>query len=275
MTSKTSKAVNNLHHVENQWGGSSAPWNEGGMWVIGCRPGQNVVALEITSNDNGKILTGTMTYAGEGPIGFKATMVQSNTYTVENQWGGSSAPWHPGGTWLIGCRGKQGVVAVNVKSDDNGNTLTGTMTYAGEGPIGFKSALVDGGVYTVENQWGGSSAPWHPGGIWVIGCRGEQGVVEVKIKGDGQMLNGDMTYTGEGPIGFKSTVFGSNNYTAENQWGGSSAPWHPGGIWVMGCREDQNVVALNVNSNDDGNTLNGDMTYIGEGPIGFRATLLG
>jgi len=268
-------STNNLHHVQNQWGGSSAPWNEGGMWVIGGRQGQNVVALDVTSGDGGQTLTGTMTYAGEGPIGFKGTLTQSNTYTVENQWGGSSAPWHAGGTWVIGCRAGQNVVAVDVTSSDGGNTLNGTMTYAGEGPIGFKSALADGGIYTVENQWGGSSAPWHPGGVWVIGCRAGQNVVAINVtsRDNGNTLTGTMTYAGEGPIGFKGTLFGSNNYTVGNQWGGSSAPWHDGGIWLIGCRAGQNVVAVDVTSGDGGNTLNGTMTYAGEGPIGFRGTL--
>lgn len=45
---KTSKGFNNLQHVQNQWGGSSAQWHEGGMWVLGCRSGQNVV--RSTSN---------------------------------------------------------------------------------------------------------------------------------------------------------------------------------------------------------------------------------
>jgi hypothetical protein len=270
----SSKTQNNLYNVQNQWGGSSAPWHEGGMWVIGGRTDQNVVALNVTSSDGGNTLTGTMTYVGEGPIGFRATLTQSNTYAVENQWGGSSAPWHPGGTWVIGCRANQNVIAVDITSNDGGNTLTGTMTYVGEGPIGFKSASADGGVYTVENQWGGSSAPWHPGGIWVMGCRANQNVIAVNITSSdgGNTLAGTMTYAGEGPIGFKGTLFGSNNYTVENQWGGSSAPWHPGGIWLIGCRAGQKVVALNIESSN-GSTLTGTMTYVGEGPIGFRGTL--
>ena len=100
-----------------------------------------MVAIESQSNDGGKTLNGTMTYNGEGPIGFKATLLGSNNYKVENQWGGSSAPWHPGGLWLIGDRENQNVVALSVKSDDGGKTLHGTMTYAGEGPIGFKGVL--------------------------------------------------------------------------------------------------------------------------------------
>ena len=88
-----------IFQVQNQWGGNTAPWHPGGTFVLGCRDNQNVVAIDIKSSDDGKSFTGTMTYAGEGPIGVKATQVMGNNYTVENQWGGDSAPWHPGGSW--------------------------------------------------------------------------------------------------------------------------------------------------------------------------------
>jgi len=269
----TSKTSNNLHHVKNQWGGSSASWNEGGVWIIGCRNEQNVIALNITSKDSGKTLTGTMTYSGEGPIGFKAVLTQANTYAVQNQWGGDSAPWHDGGNWVIGCRENQNVVAINVTSNDNGQTLTGTMTYANEGPIGFQSANVDGGVYNTQNQWGGNTAPWHDGGVWVIGCR-DQAVVSVNISSNdaGKTLTGTMTYAGEGAIGFKAKQLSANNYQVQNQWGGDAAPWHDGGIWLIGCRTNQQVVALQIKSNDNGNTFTGSTTYNTEGPIGFTAT---
>ncbi|EAW35857.1 hypothetical protein [Lyngbya sp. PCC 8106] len=255
---------------------STAPWHEGGKWVIGGRSNQNVVAINVKSGDNGKTLNGTMTYAGEGPIGFRATLSGSNNYMVENQWGGSSAPWHPGGQWVLGYRTDQNVVELDLKSEDGGQTLNGTMTYQGEGPIGFKAAMAEGYAYTVENQWGGSSAPWNEGGTLVLGSRNNQKVVAIDIQsGDnGKTLNGTMTYHGEGPIGFRATLSGSNNYMVENQWGGSSAPWHPGGQWIIGYRENQNVVALNINSNDEGTTLNGTMTYQGEGPIGFKGSLM-
>lgn len=272
----TAKLKNNLYHVQNQWGGNSAPWHEGGLWVIGGRSGQPVIQLNVTSSDGGRTLVGTMTYQGEGPIGFKAALTNTNnTYVVENQWGGDDAPWHPGGMWLIGCRNNQNVVAIDISSDDNGRTLNGTMTYANEGPIGFKSEAVDGGVYDVENQWGGDSAPWHPGGIWVMGCRGNQTIVALQVSSDdgGQNLQGTNTYNNEGPIGFKGPIVVSNTYNIENQWGGDSAPWHPGGLWVMGCRSGQNVVAVDISSSNGGNNLNGTMTYVGEGPIGFRAKL--
>jgi lectin domain-containing protein len=41
---------------------------------MGTRSGQNPVALNVTSSDDGKTLTGAMTYAGEGPIGFNGTL---------------------------------------------------------------------------------------------------------------------------------------------------------------------------------------------------------
>ncbi|MEG5017749.1 MULTISPECIES: lectin OAA family protein [unclassified Microcoleus] len=260
-----------LYQVQNQWGGSSAPWNEGGTWVIGSRPNQNVVAINVKSVDGGQTLNGTMTYAGEGPIGFRATRSGSNTYTVENQWGGAAAPWNPGGDWVIGSRTNQNVVELNLKSDDGGKTLTGSMTYAGEGPIGFRATFFSN-IYTVENQWGGTTAPWNPGGEWAIGGRTNQNVVAINVKSfdGGQTLNGTMTYAGEGPIGFRATRSDSNTYTVENQWGGATAPWNPGGKWVIGSRANQNVVELNLKSDDGGKTLTGSMTYAGEGPIGFK-----
>lgn len=128
--------------VKNQWGGSAAPWHEGGLYVIGTRGAkQRVIAMNLSSMDNGRTLTGTMTYQDEGPIGFRANKIMENTYFVENQWGGSSAPWHPGGPMILGARANQPIVALNITSADNGVTLTGTMTYAGEGPIGFVGQL--------------------------------------------------------------------------------------------------------------------------------------
>lgn len=273
--SKTSKTENSLYHTQNQWGGSSAPWHEGGVWRIGYRGAQRVVAVHANSSDNGKTFHGTMTYAGEGPIGFKATATMNNTYAVENQWGGDSAPWHEGGSWILGARDGQALVAIDIASHDGGATLQGTITYAGEGPIGFTSQGIDGGVYLTENQWGGSSAPWHQGGLFVIGCRGNQAIVALHAtSGDGgRTFSGTTTYVGEGPIGFKAVKTMSNTYDTQNQWGGDSAPWHPGGSWILGARAGQALVAVDISSSDGGNTLNGTITYAGEGPIGFKSHL--
>ena len=121
--------------VENSWGSSSG--NFGGLWVLGTRSDQLPVKFDITSNDGGQTFTGTMTYKGEGPIGFRAELIGNNVYFVENRWGGNSAPWHDAGYMLIGYRGNQAVVDLDIVSSDDGETFSGTMTYEGEGPIGF------------------------------------------------------------------------------------------------------------------------------------------
>ncbi|MCB0146804.1 MAG: hypothetical protein KDE01_04055, partial [Caldilineaceae bacterium] len=88
-------------------------------------------------------LVGTMTYAGEGPIGLRAFRTAQNTYEVDSQWGGADAPWNPGGTWVLGGRDEQSVVDIAIASEDDGSTLAGVMTYDGEGPIGFRAFLGD------------------------------------------------------------------------------------------------------------------------------------
>ncbi|WP_256579508.1 hypothetical protein [Pseudomonas sp. B26(2017)] len=45
------------------------------------------------------------------------------------------------------------------------------------------------------------------------------------------------------------------------------------GKWVIGGRDNQNVIALNVTSSDGGNNLGGSHTCANEGPIGFRGQM--
>lgn len=260
-----------VYQVENQWGGSSAPWHQGNTWILGGRPEQPVVAVNFKSDDHGETLQGTINYKGEGPIGFKAAHLYANVYNVEVQWGGDNQPWHEDGQWVIGGRDTQRCVQLNIEADAN-NLLVGEMIYSGEGPIGFKGTPAP--TYVVENQWGGNSEPWHPGGIWALSGRSNQDVVAMDIKSNdnGKTFEGSMTYKGEGPIGFKGVLAEGNNYEVSNQWGGSSAPWHRGGNLIIGARKNQKVVALKFDSSD-GKELKGDMTYSGEGPIGFKAKL--
>ncbi len=196
-------------------------------------------------------------------------------FQVQNQWGGSTAPWHPGGNWIIGGRDGQNVVQLKVESVSGSADLEGTMTYAGEGPIGFKGKETPGSSYSVENQWGGSTAPWHQGGTFVLGARENQNPIayDIESKDGGKTFTGTMTYAGEGPIGFRAVQTSGNNYAAENQWGGSTAPWHPGGHLVIGGRVNQNAIQLKISSKDEGKNFTGEMTYIGEGPIGVKATI--
>ena len=201
---KASHAFANVYDVEVQWGGSTAPWHNDGQWIIGGRDSQRAVNVNVKA-DGDNNLSGEMTYLGEGPIGFKGAITPG--YTVENQWGGTSAPWHPGGTWALSGRSNQDVIAMDINSSDNGKSFTGTMQYKGEGPIGFRGILAEGNNYEVSNQWGGSTAPWHRGGNMIIGCRNNQNVIKLSFTSkSGEMLSGEMTYSGEGPIGFKAQL---------------------------------------------------------------------
>ena len=129
------------YSVENQWGGDDAPWHLGGTWFLGSVGAQEVIDIQIFSEDAGNSFSGTITYAGEAPIGFKAYKNEGNNYETYVQWLGEEEPWSEGGTWVIGGRDNQSVVALQVSSSDGGFTLEGTTTYEGEGPIGFRGTI--------------------------------------------------------------------------------------------------------------------------------------
>ncbi|MFN0203711.1 MAG: lectin OAA [Bacteroidia bacterium] len=61
-----------LYDIQTQT--ENEDWQQAGSWTIGARPGQSVMHLDISSDDDGKSLGGTMTYMNEGPIGFYAEM---------------------------------------------------------------------------------------------------------------------------------------------------------------------------------------------------------
>jgi hypothetical protein len=132
----------NKYNIKVQWGGSTAPWHQDGVWVIGGRDNQRVVKVNIESKDGDQTFSGEITYKGEGPIGFKAAHTQGNNYTTQVQWGGSTAPWNQDGVWIIGGRDNQRVVKANIESKDGGKTFSGEITYKGEGLIGFKGELL-------------------------------------------------------------------------------------------------------------------------------------
>lgn len=266
--------ANNLYFAEVQWGGADAEWYTDGLWVLGGRAGQPVVALELESTNDGETMEGFITYAGEGPIFFYGEREYANTYAVEVQWGSGfdASDWNFDGYWVIGGRQGQPVVSANLSLNDADDALVGNITYAGEGPITFYGTPVDGGVYRTDNWWGEEPpTELFMGGIWVMGNRADQQVVSVVAESadGGETLQGQMTYEGEGPIGFYATHITGNVYMVENQWGGSDADWNVAGYWVIGGRDEQRIVALDIAQDENG--LSGTITYEGEGPIGFYA----
>lgn len=131
------------YDVEVQWGGDTAPWNKDAIWSIGARQGQFPIEVRFASgdgvtSDGGNGFMGQIKYAqSEGMLGLRATRIEGNIFRVETKTG--NADWVLDGNWVIGGRKDQAIIKFEAKSKDGGKTLSGTTTYAGEGPIGFKA----------------------------------------------------------------------------------------------------------------------------------------
>ncbi len=122
-----------LYRVKNQGGGSE------GDWMFGGRSNQeNIASINIRSDNGRETLTGTVTYSsGEGSVQFSATSVGMSNYIIEKQQGGNAE------LWVIGGREAQNrISSLDCKSDDDGQTLNGTLVYAGEGPIDFTGTRI-------------------------------------------------------------------------------------------------------------------------------------
>ncbi len=134
--------------------------------------------------------------------------------------------------------------------------------------------------YDVEVRWS-NDPTWHSQGSWVIGGRTDQHPIELRFaSGNGADKNdGGKTFAGqvkyaqkEGMLGLKALRTTGNNFSVATKKG--NANWANDGTWVIGGRDNQGVVKLDAKSTDGGKTLMGTMTYAGEGPIEFRATLI-
>lgn len=129
----------NSYRVWQQWNDKSAPWHDGGIFQFNGRQAKPVAALKLDSPDNGKTLTGRVTFAGETPLDFTARRLSQNRYTVSFTRKDAANPPPADHEWLIGARQSQNVVALKAKSDDGGQTLHGKIRYQEEGPIRFRA----------------------------------------------------------------------------------------------------------------------------------------
>lgn len=137
----------NQYNVEVRWANDPA-WHSQGTWVIGGRTNQHPIELRFASGngadktDGGKTFMGQVKYdQKEGMLSLKALRTEDNTFSVVTKKGNND--WINDGNWVIGGRENQGVVKFDAKSTDGGKTLTGKMTYAGEGPIEFKATMIN------------------------------------------------------------------------------------------------------------------------------------
>ncbi|MEM7532123.1 MAG: hypothetical protein AAF639_08105 [Chloroflexota bacterium] len=148
-----SHILDNLYDVQNLDGHEHTSWHERELFKIGDSSDQSITALNCTSGNQGKTLSGTVIYRDTSSmeVDFKATLQRQNIYdidfsgdsTLDNTSANTSANT-PANTsvqsqWLLGARKHQHITAMTVQSDDDGRTLHGTITYAGEGPIHIKA----------------------------------------------------------------------------------------------------------------------------------------
>ncbi|MCA8986542.1 MAG: SUMF1/EgtB/PvdO family nonheme iron enzyme [Planctomycetaceae bacterium] len=232
----------------------------------------NIIEMDIRSDNKGEILYGTFKYSGSSYISFLGTLSEDdygNNVSVQNKFGDD---WRYTGDWVIGGRDGQHVVKFDVKSDDNGKTLNGTMSYTDEGEIRVRAKRSNGVAYAVHTHHGG---PILPGGVWVLGNRGDrqQYLVEIDIHSndDGKTFSGTVTYAGEGPVPFRATHVAINSYRGEVYFGDD---WHSDGDWLIGSR-DKRAVMVSAKSTDGGKTMSGIMEYLGEDPQGLEVRVSG
>ncbi|MBN4002019.1 hypothetical protein [Nostoc sp. LPT] len=134
--------------------------------------------------------------------------------------------------------------------------------------------------YQVQIQTDGS---WHDDGIWVIGLydfnrTNKTGIINsinIKSNDDGKTLVGNywdgisdelIASTGSCQA-TRSTS--RNSYTVVETAGNSPREF----TWVLGSRTNKDIVEINVESKDGGQTLNGTITYKDEKPISFKGVV--
>jgi hypothetical protein len=132
----------------------------------------------------------------------------TKTYSVQIQFGGEQAKWNDLGVWTLDSPKKNNLVKIDAKSSDDGKTLQGTATFAGEGPVGLKAELGKEKKYSVQIQFGGEQAKWNDLGVWTLDSPKKNNLVKIDAKSsdDGKTLQGTATFEGEGPVGFKATL---------------------------------------------------------------------
>ena len=126
------------------------------------------------------------------------------------------------------------------------------------------------GQYIVELK---AKDEWIKVGPFVIGSRSDRDIEDVNIFSDnnGETLKGDIHYAGERSMQFRAQASSTDGvYTVKTQKGEWDDPWiEEKQEWLLG---NQRVKQLKVVSTDDGLSLFGEVSYVGDStPLSFRA----
>lgn len=198
--------IDNMYRAEIRSRDSINSWQSDGIWVIGNRKKQRCTELNISSGNGENILVGTVKYEGEDKIDFKGNYISS--YSIENHWGKDTAPWHFGGVWVLSSRINQKVRAIDIISEDDGESFSGSIQYSGEEMKFLKAKRILGNNYEVYNKCGSGTSSWYRCGDMIIGGRDNQRVIKLEFNSDnkGNDLYGNMIYEDESTIGFRASL---------------------------------------------------------------------
>ncbi len=124
--------ADNLYRIYHWRGDRSTPWHDGGTFLMGKGVHQPIHALRISSTDQGKTLSGKITWAGVEPPeedNLRAVHVGQNFYTVTINGQAETEKWR------LGAREYQRVVAMELTFALKQSSCEGKMTYRGEDAI--------------------------------------------------------------------------------------------------------------------------------------------
>ncbi|MEM7010005.1 MAG: hypothetical protein AAF585_00855 [Verrucomicrobiota bacterium] len=277
----------NKVQVLYQWMNDSESLFPGGEWFIGSRPNQKVTHLCAHSWNAGDNFNGEVTYEGEKePFGFRGERTSGNVYRVTQREGGFLGAWDPAGTWVIGdCVGNQ-ISNLDLKFDDELQTLAGTISYSQGGQMGFRVAgneFENPGYETsaVDAQWRTfriqqrqqfSELPWEDVGEWVIGGLSTARLVQLEVYTDNPEghLQGSLCYNQQATINFRGNRTAQNTYQVDHQWC-DSANWYPCGTWTLGHQPDSHLLVIDLFSEDGGKSMYGSFCYMGGFPQEVQA----
>ena len=121
-----------------------------------------------------------------------ANSVPVNTYYV---WGQLDEKWVDLGVFAI-SGDSEPIVALNVNSTNEGDALTGTISYKGKAPVTIEATRIKQNEYKLTNP---VESKWHLGG------RDDRKIININVSSpdNGQTFYGTITYAGESAIAFK------------------------------------------------------------------------
>ncbi|MEM7802351.1 MAG: hypothetical protein AAF633_24375, partial [Chloroflexota bacterium] len=142
----------NSSTIYHLWGEVDGAWLDFGSIEIKALCAQPLAFLKFKLEGDGK-LTGRVSYGSEGFVEFiGAPTSEENVYAVTHKQNRDFLSQYPNAEWAFGARRDKKIVALSLKSDDRGQTFSGSIQYEGEGSIDIKGNIPAVKPFLVENE---------------------------------------------------------------------------------------------------------------------------